>query len=87
MSRVIHKFIIIRGYNEITIPVGAKFLRFDFQEDIPTMWFEVNVSAALVHRRFQIYATGEPIPRRDLEYRQTAFQGPLVWHLYELVSA
>ena len=46
-------------------------------------WAEVYTESDIVECRFQVVPTGGAVPR-DADYRGTWFDGPFVWHLYEV---
>jgi hypothetical protein len=79
--RTIWKYEIKEQSVSTDIPVGAKLLSFQMQNNIPTVWFEVDPEERKEQRRFSLVGTGWKFMAGG--YLGTAQQGPLVWHLYE----
>ena len=70
----------------LNMPVGAKILTVQSQNDTPTLWALVDPDAPLESRVFRVIGTGHPVEDGDLTYIGTAqqFGGSLVWHIFEL---
>lgn len=47
------------------------------------IWVEVDVSKGVAIREFRIVGTGDGILPHE-EWRGTVFDGPFVWHVYEV---
>lgn len=77
-----------REYNtfEIKMPLGAKVLTFQMQDEVPTIWALVNTQEFDNEvRRFDLLGTGFEFERTtDKSYIGTVQQGWLVWHLFEV---
>lgn len=65
------------------LPTGAKFLRTNWQQSNLMIWFEVNIDAPQLEKKFFLYGTGNDIAI-DHQYVTTFDNGPFVMHLYEL---
>lgn len=68
-----------------TFPGEARVVHVRCVDNIPYMWIELDPGSLppVRKRAFRLYATGASI-RGDAQYTGTCFQGPFVWHLYEL---
>jgi len=82
--RTVYKYPITDIPMRVQIPDGAKILDAQMQEDIPTLWAEVETDNQRVVRTFFIVATGQPLPKECARYIATMQDGPLVWHVYEV---
>lgn len=69
------------------LPAGAAILRFYVQPlSGPCMWAQVDPSFPKEKREFRIYGTGHAIEEPEtLKHLATFFDGPYVWHVYEVV--
>jgi hypothetical protein len=70
---------------DLALPAGARVLSVQTQEGRPHVWAEVDTDAPDERRRFECFATGQPMPAASRVYVGT-FQldeGRLVYHLYE----
>jgi hypothetical protein len=74
----------IKDQITIKIPVVAKFLKFEYQDDVPTIWVEVDPETERVPKHFKIIATGQRFDESHLQYLGTVQRsnGALIWHLY-----
>jgi hypothetical protein len=74
---------------DIELPVGAKLLSVQAQNDLPMAWFLVRPSLEFETRRFRIFCTGESIPDElNVEFAAT-FQilgGDLIFHVFEEIA-
>ncbi len=89
MSDTIWKFpVVIDDSFVLALPVGAKVLSVQAQNDAPNMWvlLDQDTKQPFVNRLFRVYGTGHMIQDRlTLEFIGT-FQlmgGRLVFHLFE----
>jgi hypothetical protein len=71
----------------IKMPAGAKPLHFALQDNQPTLWALVTPSMPLNYHMFRLAGTGHPIEEDGLTYVGTCFQGPFVWHLFDLAAS
>jgi hypothetical protein len=71
----------------VQMPAGARVLHFGVQDEQLTLWALVTPSAPLNHHRFRLAGTGHPIEEDGLTYVGTCFQGPFVWHLFDLAAS
>jgi hypothetical protein len=88
MTRVVWKFAIQPVDRQtIPLPVGAKPLCVQMQNNLPHMWAECDPDEARIERRyFSTFGTGHPGIPEDANYIGT-FQmenGALVFHFYEV---
>lgn len=77
----------------IELPFGADILHIASQKPgTVSFWaeFDLENSKNLTSRHFQVFGTGQEIPKvlnnwslNDLRYIGTTLDGELVWHLYE----
>lgn len=89
--RVVHKFPLPKELTmgdavRLQMPSGAHVVRFALQDDVPTLWAEVDTERSLRPRRFQIFGTGQPLAR-GAQYVGTWDFPPFVWHIYEVPDA
>jgi hypothetical protein len=79
------------GFNEgvaetkLSLPSGFVVRQFAMQNGEPTFWAEVDTEARKSAAIFRILGTGHPIPENG-HYIATCFDGPFVWHLFQLVG-
>ena len=64
------------------MPLGAKILTLQLQDETPCFWAEVDTDASTEQRLFRILGTGHPLPE-GLTYLGTFQLPPFVWHVYE----
>jgi hypothetical protein len=87
--RTIYKFGVPFPVNgslvEVPMPVGAKVLTVNLQDDEPHIWALVYASDDLgvVVRKFHWFGTGQVMPDRPLTYVGTVHLHVLVFHLFE----
>ena len=77
----------IYKYNtgEILLPQGAIVRKAGMQNGMIALWAEVDTDAPDEHRHFVAYGTGWEIATdRNHCYIDTVFDGPFVWHVYEV---
>ena len=70
--------------NKVVMPKEAKILKASMQGSVPCIWALVDTNKSDETRTFIIYGTGHEIVESNLEFIETFFQGPYVWHLFEL---
>lgn len=82
MSRVL-KYQIREG--PIELPVGAKVVCVAMQRNEPCLWALVSAPGTVTEsREFKVVGTGSSnIDDTDL-YVGTIFDGPFVWHIFEV---
>lgn len=82
--KTIWKYTIGTG-RTIQVPTGSTVLCAKEQHGELCLWFEVETSAALQPRTFEVFGTGHPMPEAVREYIGTAMfdGGGLVFHVYE----
>lgn len=69
---------------ELDLPRSARVLTFGMQNGKPVIWATVDETPIKEKRTFVIAPTGGGIPDWNTHYVGTAFDGPFVWHLFEL---
>lgn len=78
----------IQGELEVDMPTGAKILCFEAQNNVPTIWALVQVTAEEVKRKFCVLGTGQKVSSDicDATYVGTVlmYEGDLVFHLFDL---
>jgi hypothetical protein len=78
------KYEIDPDFSTVMLPVGAKPLCVQLQNDIPQMWVLVDEDAALEKRDFVILATGEMVDESVIGAYVGTFQvDRLVFHLFQ----
>ena len=87
--RTIYKYPIETATADFTLglPSDAKVLTLQIQNEIPTLWVELDPKAEAEPRQFQICGTGHRIPD-NANYIGTwqEREGLFVWHLYECAA-
>ena len=83
---VIHKYQLGNSkHTLIETPIGAEIIKCDVQNEIITLWAcvdENNLEEKEI-RLFHILATGEHFDKSRLQYIDSVFIGPYVWHVFE----
>jgi hypothetical protein len=82
-----YPFDITKNPNTFNMPRNAEILCIKVQNDIPTIWALVDSDddMATEDRVFEIFGTGWDINGDEInEYIGTFFNGPLVFHVFEL---
>lgn len=69
----------------ITVPSIANIVHVAMQHGKVTFWAVVETESEPIVRRFMIAGTGWELPA-GVKYIGTAYDGPFVWHLMELVD-
>lgn len=75
-------------FNEtLELPCGAEFLKVATQSEagLICLWFLVDVDQPKEHREFRIHGTGHLVDDNE-RYLDTFFEGPYVWHLFEVLT-
>lgn len=71
----------------IPMPLGAKVLTVQMQDDGPQIWALVDSDAPKVIRSFRVYGTGHPLghhgPYVGTWQMNRGISAPLVFHLFE----
>lgn len=75
---------------ELALPIGARILKLGMSKGDPCVWVLVDPDKTQheIHR-FLIFGTGHDISDEELAtltYVDTYFEGPLVWHVFEVKS-
>jgi hypothetical protein len=71
----------------IEMPIGAKILSIQNQDDRLYIWALVDTDAECEFRYFTIVGTGHDFPEADeFNYINTIQDGPFVWHIFELIN-
>jgi hypothetical protein len=73
----------------IQMPKDAEILHFDNQNEIPTLWAEVNTKADHENRHFVFFGTGDKmVGAKFLKYIASALfaEGKFVLHFYEITN-
>ena len=80
--RTIYKYPMPEYYSLISLDPLGKVILVDMQNEVPTMWVELDPDAKGVSREFAIIGTGREVPD-DAQHRGSFQDGVFVWHLYE----
>lgn len=71
------------GHQDIEIPIGGRIIHVDNQNEVPTLWVEVEPKyASMITRTFRVFGTGHEI-EAGWKHRGTCIISPFVWHVYE----
>lgn len=65
------------------MPLGAKVLSIQVQNDVPTIWAFVDTAMPFEDRKFYVYGTGHVIPLLANRHIATIQLIGLVWHIFE----
>lgn len=71
------------SYQVFTMPKNAQLVHFALQGDDAYVWVLVDIYWKDVQRAVQYFGTGHDIPK-GAKYVGTTFDGPFVWHLFDL---
>ena len=82
--RTIWKFVIPFPEGQVVMPRGARILALQKQDEIPTIWAEVDPEAPKENHLFIIYGTGHRVVAGT--YIGTFQSPPFVWHVYDVTS-
>lgn len=79
----------IKDRQEIRMPIGARILSVQLQNETMTLWAWVNPDAYHETRAFVIVGTGNEMWDRVKTYIGTVqtHHGALVWHVFEGITA
>ena len=81
----IYKYELKEG--SVEMPIGAKILSTQTQNDRPYIWTLVDIDAECEFRNFAIVGTGHDFPEADdFTYINTIQDSPFVWHIFELIK-
>jgi hypothetical protein len=87
MNNIIYKYPIqphvLKGGQEVIMPVGARIIKVAEQDGNPCIWAEVDPYSASENRNFHVVFTGMTYNFDNLTYLDTCFVGNLVLHIYE----
>lgn len=94
MTQAVYKYPMAdQGTSEVSLPVGAKILDFQFQNngfagDQLVLWAVVNTEpVGYKVRKFRILATGQAYDFKDRKYKKTLQdRAGLVWHIFEILG-
>lgn len=81
---------VIYKYNlkpTVLLPKDALILKVAMQNDGLYIWAIIDPNEKThIEREFQVVATGDPFDYNRLKYTfiDTVFDGPLVWHIFEV---
>lgn len=73
-------------YVDLEMPIGAKILCVQSQNDHLCMWCLVNPNEDIETRRFRLAGTGHPIKEKNIRYIDTAqlFGAGFLVHIFEV---
>lgn len=83
MTKQIWKYKLDGVISKIEMPLDAKVLTIQTQNEVPHIWVLVNPENEVETRSFRIVGTGHPFDDTDKKYIGTFQDGPFVWHLFE----
>lgn len=72
----------------VLIPGLAEPLTIGLQDNSVCLWARVDPETARVRRTFRLVGTGHKHPNEEEPwiYRGTVFDGPFVWHVFEVAT-
>jgi hypothetical protein len=79
----------VTGLQEISIPVGSRFLSVDRQDGRICLWVMVDPKNVNEKRLIEIIGTGNPVPWRVGMSRRhigTVIMDSFVWHVFERIE-
>jgi len=78
----------ILSYHQVELPVGAKVLKFENQNNVPTIWALVDPSPSVPKetRLFRLAGTGHEIDEEHLKFIDTVFINQFVLHFFEVLT-
>ncbi len=85
MKKQIWKYKLDGVVNDIQIPMEAKVLTVQVQNEVPHIWVLVSPENEVETRKFMVVGTGHPFDDTSMKYIGTFQDGPFVWHLFENV--
>lgn len=59
--KTIHKYALVPPFI-LQIPMDAKILHLDSQDNFPYIWVELDTDAVYINRHFMVIGTGHPFP-------------------------
>jgi len=76
-----------KDHKYIELPKNSRFLKAARQNDNTTIWIQLSNELKKETKKFVILGTGWHFNTDDQEphlmYRDTFFDGPFVWHVFE----
>lgn len=85
----VYKYKLNWAYTQVILPIGAKVLHFDIQNNEPHIWALVDPDAPKENRLFLLVGTGHQFDHDpdDTEFIGTVLAngGALVWHVFEIL--
>ncbi len=77
----------IHGLQDINMPLGAKLLHVETQDNVPTLWAMVDPTQAKASRRIEIRGTGAPFYEANRIYIST-YQNKegCIYHAFEFLD-
>jgi hypothetical protein len=76
----------IDDYIGLELPEGAQILHFGIQNNRLMIWALVESDNPNKRRIFRMAGTGHSIIEKNPLHIGTVFDGPFVWHLFEVVE-
>ena len=87
--KVVYKYEIPNDRGHVVkLPADARVVQVGMQDDRLMLWAEhgwPDANTSHVARYFDVFGTGHPIPFES-EYVGTFFDGPYVFHVYEITA-
>lgn len=68
----------------VRMPKGAKIVAVRLQNNVPTLWAEVDPAANMTVRKFQVFPTGANVPDAATYLGTFEADGWFIGHVYEL---
>ena len=81
--KVIHKYPLEKQFTRLTLHEDFKVLCAHTQNDVCTLWIEVDIDKPAQEGYFRIVGTGGAVPNLA-HYVGTCFIDALVWHVYHV---
>ena len=88
MNRTVFKYTVpvFAGVSSsLALPKDAQIIKVDMKGALITLWVIVEPNNERVLRSFIVHGTGHAVHPKGV-YVGTVFDGPFVWHLFELMG-
>ncbi len=80
--KVIFKYLVQHGTNQLQLPLESKIAHFDMQNGQMVVWVELDEHEPSVVHSFTVVGTGQLYDSWK-KHLATCIDGPFVWHLLE----
>ncbi len=86
-NTVIYKYPVPEFNCTIYMPTDARIINAEYQADGKLyLWAEIDPDeVGRQHRNIQVIGTGHTVEKVSRSYIKTVYDGPFVWHIYEVL--